>query len=31
MNRLVAGLAETPHRYVVSKGPQHEGSSSRRT
>ncbi len=24
MNRLVAGLAETPHRYVVSKGPQHE-------
>ena len=24
MNRLVAVLAETPHRYVVSKGPQHE-------
>jgi len=24
MNRLVATLAETPHRYVVSKGPQHE-------
>ena len=24
MNRLVASLAETPHRYVVSKGPQHE-------
>jgi UDP:flavonoid glycosyltransferase YjiC (YdhE family) len=24
MNRLIAGLAETPHRYVVSKGPQHE-------
>jgi MGT family glycosyltransferase len=24
MNRLVAALAETPHRYVVSKGPQHE-------
>ena len=23
MNRLVAVLAETPHRYVVSKGPQH--------
>jgi MGT family glycosyltransferase len=23
MRRLVAGLAETPHRYVVSKGPQH--------
>ena len=24
MNRLVAALARTPHRYVVSKGPQHE-------
>jgi len=24
MNRLVAALAETRHRYVVSKGPQHE-------
>jgi len=24
MTRLVAALAETPHRYVVSKGPQHE-------
>jgi MGT family glycosyltransferase len=24
MNRLVGILAETPHRYVVSKGPQHE-------
>jgi MGT family glycosyltransferase len=24
MNRLLAVLAETPHRYVVSKGPQHE-------
>ncbi|MGZ4318297.1 MAG: glycosyltransferase, partial [Gaiellaceae bacterium] len=24
MNRLVAALADTPHRYVVSKGPQHE-------
>ena len=24
MNRLVAALAETPHRYVVSLGPQHE-------
>ena len=24
MNRLIAALAETPHRYVVSKGPQHE-------
>jgi MGT family glycosyltransferase len=24
MNRLVASLAETRHRYVVSKGPQHE-------
>jgi MGT family glycosyltransferase len=24
MNRLVAVLAETSHRYVVSKGPQHE-------
>jgi MGT family glycosyltransferase len=24
MNRLVFVLAETPHRYVVSKGPQHE-------
>jgi MGT family glycosyltransferase len=24
MNRLIAMLAETPHRYVVSKGPQHE-------
>jgi MGT family glycosyltransferase len=24
MNRVVAALAETPHRYVVSKGPQHE-------
>ena len=24
MNRLVAVLAETPHRYVVSKGPQHD-------
>jgi MGT family glycosyltransferase len=23
MNRLVGALAETPHRYVVSKGPQH--------
>jgi MGT family glycosyltransferase len=24
MTRLLAALAETPHRYVVSKGPQHE-------
>ena len=24
MNRLLGVLAETPHRYVVSKGPQHE-------
>jgi len=24
MNRLVSALEETPHRYVVSKGPQHE-------
>jgi MGT family glycosyltransferase len=24
MNRLVSVLAETPHRYIVSKGPQHE-------
>jgi MGT family glycosyltransferase len=24
MRRLVAELAESPHRYVVSKGPQHE-------
>jgi MGT family glycosyltransferase len=24
MNRLVGVLAATPHRYVVSKGPQHE-------
>jgi MGT family glycosyltransferase len=24
MQRLVAALAESPHRYVVSKGPQHE-------
>jgi MGT family glycosyltransferase len=24
MNRLVGALGETPHRYVVSKGPQHE-------
>jgi len=24
MNRLVEVLADTPHRYVVSKGPQHE-------
>jgi MGT family glycosyltransferase len=24
MNRLIAVLAETPHRYVVSKGPLHE-------
>ena len=24
MNRLVSVLADTPHRYVVSKGPQHE-------
>jgi MGT family glycosyltransferase len=24
MNRLVGALAATPHRYVVSKGPQHE-------
>jgi MGT family glycosyltransferase len=24
MNRLVTALAETPHRYIVSKGPQHE-------
>jgi MGT family glycosyltransferase len=23
MNRLVAALARTPHRYIVSKGPQH--------
>jgi MGT family glycosyltransferase len=23
MRQLVAGLADTPHRYVVSKGPQH--------
>jgi MGT family glycosyltransferase len=24
MNRLIAALAETPHRCIVSKGPQHE-------
>jgi MGT family glycosyltransferase len=24
MRRLIAELAESPHRYVVSKGPQHE-------
>ena len=24
MERLVESLAQTPHRYVVSKGPQHE-------
>ena len=24
MQRLVGSLAETPHRYIVSKGPQHE-------
>jgi UDP:flavonoid glycosyltransferase YjiC (YdhE family) len=24
MHRLVAALAETPHRYAVSKGPQHD-------
>src|SRR5206468_8752105 len=24
MERLVESLAKTPHRYVVSKGPQHE-------
>jgi MGT family glycosyltransferase len=24
MNRLLGALAQTPHRYVVSKGPQHE-------
>jgi len=24
MNRLVEVLAGTPHRYIVSKGPQHE-------
>jgi UDP:flavonoid glycosyltransferase YjiC (YdhE family) len=24
MHRLVASLAETPYRYVVSKGPQHD-------
>jgi UDP:flavonoid glycosyltransferase YjiC (YdhE family) len=24
MNRLVAALAETPHRYMISKGPQHK-------
>jgi UDP:flavonoid glycosyltransferase YjiC (YdhE family) len=24
MDRLIAVLAETPHRYVVSKGPLHE-------
>jgi MGT family glycosyltransferase len=24
MRRLVSALAETPHRYVVSKGPQHD-------
>jgi len=24
MNRLVTALAETPHRFVVSKGPQHD-------
>jgi len=24
MERLVESLAETPHRYIVSKGPQHE-------
>src|SRR5262249_40649447 len=23
MKQLVAGLADTPHRYIVSKGPQH--------
>jgi UDP:flavonoid glycosyltransferase YjiC (YdhE family) len=25
MKRLVSVLADTPHRYIVSKGPQHEG------
>jgi MGT family glycosyltransferase len=25
MKRLVSVLAETPHRYIVSKGPQHAG------
>src|SRR5690349_586927 len=24
MRRLVAVLADTPHRYIVSKGPQHD-------
>ena len=24
MDRLIAALADTPHRYIVSKGPQHE-------
>jgi MGT family glycosyltransferase len=24
MRRLVSALAETPHRYVISKGPQHD-------
>jgi MGT family glycosyltransferase len=24
MRRLVSALAETPHRYVISEGPQHE-------
>ena len=24
MNRLVAVLANTPHKYIVSKGPKHE-------
>jgi UDP:flavonoid glycosyltransferase YjiC (YdhE family) len=24
MQRLVAALAEAPHRFIVSKGPQHE-------
>ena len=30
MKRLVEVLAETPHRYVVSKGPQHAGVRARR-
>ena len=28
MRSLVAALAETPHRYVVSKGPRHDEYSS---
>ena len=28
MRRLVAVLADTPHRYIVSKGPQHAASTT---